>query len=224
MNTYGGAGGYRWCVIALLLITVCACGTLRPSSTPLPTFYTLDNLRGAVRKDAPTTAPALFIDPPHAAAGFDSPRIMYQRTNHTLEYFAHSEWIDTPARMLTPLLVTAIENSGVFRAVMVTPSNASSDLRLATEIVRLQHEFQTEPSRAHFTLRAIITDTATQRVLAWREFDVSMAAASEDPYGGVVAANHAVQAALQQLAQFCAETARHWQASVAQKRPGAEGS
>ncbi len=198
---------------AVLLLALGGCGTLRPPTTPQPTFYALDSghLTTRAATALPPTAPTLIVNPPHAASGFDSQRIIYVRTDHQLEYFAHSEWVDTPARMLAPLIVGAIENRGVFRAVVPTPSAAAGDLRLDSEIVRLQHEFGSPPSRVRFTLRAYIVENTTRRVIARREFDESVPAASADPYGGVVAANRAVQNALQQLADFCAEAAREWQ-------------
>jgi cholesterol transport system auxiliary component len=94
--------------------------------------------------------------------------------------------------MLGPLLVTAIEKSAAFRAVVLTPGAASGDLRLDTMIVRLQHEFQSQPSRVRFTLRATLVDDKTRRVLAWREFEATAPARTEDAYGGVLAANQAV--------------------------------
>lgn len=210
----------HWCRrfgAGLSLIAVCACSALVPTTTPHPTFYSLDNAQGAapaavpatVTAPAPAAAPTLIINPPHASAGFDSPRIIYVRETHKLEYFVHSEWVDPPARMLAPLLVAAVENTGAFRAVVLTPSAAAGDLRLDTEIIRLQHEFRTQPSRVRFTLRAYLVDVRTRRVLAWREFDAAVPAASEDPYGGVVAANRAVQNVLEALSAFCAETARN---------------
>ena len=200
----------------LSFMAVGACGTLRPAATPHPAFYSLEGTRDAAPAAVPTTAPAaassaaptLIINPTHAAAGFDSPRIIYVRETHKLEYFAHSEWVDPPARMLAPLIVAAVENTGAFRAVVLTPSAAAGDLRLDTEIIRLQHEFRTQPSRVRFTLRAYLVDDKTRRVLAWREFDAAVPAGSEDPYGGVVAANRAVQTILEALATFCAEAAR----------------
>jgi cholesterol transport system auxiliary component len=56
-----------------------------------------------------------------------------------------------------------------------------------------------------------MVDSKTRRVLAQREFDESVAAASEDPYGGVMAANRAVQVVLERLAGFCTEAAGNWQ-------------
>ena len=200
----------------LLLTLAGGCGALFPTTTTMqPSFYSLDNARGAapasVAPTVPASAPTLIINPPHAAAGFDSSRIIYVRETHKLEYFSHNEWVDTPARMLAPLIVAAVENSGTFRAVVLTPSAATGDLRLDTEIVRLQHDFGSQPSRVRFTLRAYMVDNTTRRVLASREFDETVAAASRDPYGGVVAANRAVQVVLEHLASFCATAAGNWQ-------------
>jgi hypothetical protein len=87
--------------------------------------------------------------------------------------------VDTPARMLAPLILAVIENGGAFRAVVLTPSVAAGDLRLDTEIMRLEHDFVDQPSRVRFTLRAYVVDDATRRVIAWREFVETVAATSE---------------------------------------------
>jgi cholesterol transport system auxiliary component len=146
--------------------------------------------------------PTLIINPPHAASGFDSQRIIYLRETHKLEYFARSEWVDSPARMLGPLLVSVIEKTGTFGAVVLSPASASGDLRLDVEIIRLQHNFQTEPSRVQLALRAYLFDDKTRRVLAWREFEGEAPSVSETAQGGVSAASIAVQSALDQLARF----------------------
>lgn len=191
-----------------MLPLICGCVALRPEPLPQPTFYSLDNVQPVVRplSPAPASAPTLIINPTHAAAGFDSQRIIYMRQPHKPEYYAYSEWIDTPARMLAPLIVTAIERSKAFRAVIQMPSPAAGELRLDTEVVRLQHEFLSQPSRVRFTLRVYIVNSATRRVLASREFEALVVVTSEDPYGGVVAANQAVSTVLEELATFCAET------------------
>jgi cholesterol transport system auxiliary component len=201
---------------ACLPLLVCGCSALQPTATPHLVLYSLDSPRNAgsaassvpAGPTAPATSPTLIINPPHASAGFDSSRIVYVREAHKLESYANSRWADSPARMLAPLLVGALQNTGAFRAVVLTPSAAVGDLRLDTEIVRLQHEFQARPSVARFTLRAYLVDNKTRRVLASREFDAVVASAGEDPHGGVVAANRAVQDVLERLAAFCAEAAR----------------
>jgi cholesterol transport system auxiliary component len=149
----------------------------------------------------------LLINPPHAAAGFDSPRIIYLREPHKLEYFALSQWVEPPARMLGPLLAAAIEKTGAFRAVVLMPGAASGELRLDTDLIRLQHEFQTSPSQVRLTLRATLVDDKTRRVLAWQAFEAIEPAGSEDAAGGVLAANRAMQTVVDQLAGFLAATA-----------------
>ena len=207
--------------LLVLLALSAGCSGLSATATPQPSFYSLDSalIDARATSGAPATAanslPTLIVNPPHAVSGFDSQRIIYVREAHKLEYFAHSEWVDTPARMIAPLIITAVESTGQFRAAVLTPSAVSGDLRLDTEIMRLQHDFNSVPSRVRFTLRAYIIDNTTRKMVAWREFDESATAVSENPYGGVVAANRVVRTVLEQLASFCGITAENWRAAAA---------
>ncbi len=198
---------------ALLLTLVGGCAGLLPKAPAPPAFYALEGLPvlpAPARPKPAATAPTLLVDPPRAAGGYDSKRIIYLRKPLQLEYYAHSEWIDTPARLLAPMLVTAASRTGALGAVTLSPGSAASDLRLSTDLLRLQHDFSSSPSQVHFTLRASLVDSKTRRVLAERQFEHSVAAGSEDAYGGVVAANRAVQAVLNELTEFVAEAAGRW--------------
>lgn len=223
MTSLSFASSCRLGAALLLLSLLGGCGALKTTTTPPPTFYSLDSTLSEATAPAAKSqrwrngmaAPTLIVNPPHAASGFDSQRIIYRREAHRLEYFSHSEWVDTPARMIVPLIVAAVENSGAFRAVVLTPSAASGDLRLDTEIVRLQQDFGSQPSHVRFTLRASLVDNATRQVLAQHEFDITETAAGDDPRSGVQAANRAVHEVLESLAVFCSESARHWQPAPA---------
>ncbi len=208
------ANRWRTAVFGLAALALCACSLPGAKDKPQTAHYALEmGPRASSGWAAQTPAPlasmealrvgaaTLIVNPPRAASGFDSSRIIYVREAHKLEYFANSEWIDPPARMLGPLLVSAIERRRTFGAVVLSAGAAAGDLRLDTEIVRLQQEFLASPSRVRFTL----VEDKTRRVLAWREFDASVPAASETPYGGVVAANLAVQGVLAELALFLTE-------------------
>ena len=193
------------------IFVLSACSVLQPKASTPSSFYALEygqpiGSSGASRA-APLNAPTLIISPVRAASGFDSQRIIYVREPHKLEYFSHSEWIDAPARMLGPLMVASIEQTAAFRAVVMTPGSAGGDLRLDSEIVRLQQNFQTQPSSVQFTLRVYLVDEKTRKVLAWRTLDSQVTASSDDPRAGVVATNRAVQAVLEELAQFLAQRA-----------------
>lgn len=190
------------------VLTLSACSALRPAATQPPALYLLASPPGQVAAPAPAGAvrslPTLLVNPVQAASGFDSQRLIYLHQDHQLAYFAHSEWADPPARMLGPLLVAAIDQTGAFGSVVLAPASVAGDVRLATRIIRLQHNFQTQPSRVQFTLRAYLTDETTRKVLAWREFSAEAPAATENAQGGVTAANVVVQEVLAQLAQFLA--------------------
>ena len=207
------ARGWRCIAAVAALALLSACNALRPLVAPgeHPKFYSLSDRADAATPAAAPRASAtgltLIVATPHAAAGFDSRRMMYLRRGDELEYFAHNEWIDTPARMLAPLIVAAVEARGIYRAVVLTPSPATGQVRLETEILRLQQEFLGAPSRVRFTLRAQLVESGTRRVVASREFEAVAAAPSENPRGGVTAAHEAVRKVLGEVADFCVQNA-----------------
>jgi cholesterol transport system auxiliary component len=191
--------------------TLSGCSSILPKAPIQPTLYALDVSEGATSISQSVLKPSLVsgltmsVSTPIASAGYGGIHIIYQRQAHELEHFALNQWVDTPAQMLMPLIVHALEKSGGFRAVVRGSSAAASELRLDTELLRLQHEFTSTPSQARITLRAVIVDTKLRRVVAAREFDVTAPAPSDDPLGGVKAANQAVSRLLVQLSAFCTE-------------------
>ena len=216
--------------VTLCMSAALGCSALLPNALQTPGFHSLDSVASTPHAVAApnAAAPTLLVSSPHAASGFDSRHMIYVRTAHKLEYFARNEWIDTPARMLAPLLATSLTRSGSFRAVVLMPSMAAGDINLDTEIVRLQQEFDTpgsagRPSHVRFTLNATLLDSTTRRVIVSREFESRVAAPSNDPAGGVVAANQAVQIVLDQVSEFCAEAVRSWKLAASSKSSGIDG-
>lgn len=195
-------------LISAACVALAGCSALQPVKQESASAFALE--AGTARHAAvpPRDAPNLVVSLARAWPGFDSPRMVYVRTPHELEHFAKNQWVDTPARMLTPLLIQAAESSGAFSAVVTPRSGVVAQLRLESEIVRLQQEFMGVPSRVHFTLRVQLIDVAARKVLATREFNVTENAPSEDPYGGVVASNRAVSRVLDEVTAFCAAQAK----------------
>jgi cholesterol transport system auxiliary component len=191
--------------IPLLLLgasMLAACAGLSAPPTVSQTIYQLDSLPPAVavatRRDL-----VLAIGAMRARPGFESADIAYVRQPHEISYFVTSRWAAAPARMLEPVMLQALENSAGFRAVLPAVGSVAADLRLETELVRLQQDFSQHPSRVQVTLRAQLFDLKYRRLLASREFDESESSASDNAYGGVVAANRAIERVLQQLVDFC---------------------
>jgi cholesterol transport system auxiliary component len=185
------------------VVLLAGCSALPPPQTESANVYLLE----AATINAATRAKrdlVLAVGMPRAGSGFDTPQMVYVRQPHELNYFVANRWADAPARMLEPVLVRTLEQAGSFRAVVPNPGAVPADLRLDTELVRLQQDFSMQPSRLQITLRAQLIDVRSRRVLATRLFDESETAPSDDAYGGVTAANRALQRVLEQLADFCA--------------------
>ena len=203
----------------VMLLSACASGLL-PKAPAAATQLTLDLGDNLASSSAVSTAPSLpqgsgdwvstktlVVEAMRTDAGYDTRDIAYRLQPVQVEYFAHHQWVDTPARMLAPLMVRALESKGAFRAIVVAPSTAVGQLRLETTLVRLEQDFSQVPSRARLTLRAVVIETASRQALATKTWDVQVAATHDDPSHGALAASQAAQSVLDQLADFCVDTA-----------------
>lgn len=199
---------FLFCVGAIIsFILLAGCSVFQPVKSAHLASYAIEaQFAPAATK---TTELTLLVPPPVARSGYESARMIYLKQVHELDAYSQSQWVDSPARMLAPLLLQAIESTASYRAVIPVRSAATADVRLDTEIVRLQHEFLSKPSQVHLTLRAQLIDLRSKAVLATREFDVLEAAPSDDPYGGVLATNRAVKILLQQVADFCVQAGKN---------------
>ena len=151
----------------------------------------------------------LAVSVPRALTGFDTTQMAYVQQPYELNYFVTSRWADTPARMLEPIIAQAMQQTQSFRSVVQASGMIPADVRLDIELVRLQQDFMTRPSRMQLTLRAQLIDLRNKRLLAAQQFDETETAASEDAYGGVVAANRVLQRVLGKLAEFCVNASVH---------------
>jgi cholesterol transport system auxiliary component len=187
-------------VIITVMLTACS---IFPEPKPAALDkYLLEYTPAAVQKPR-ESAQVLMIATPRAHGAYDTARIAYMRQEYGLRYYTRSRWADTPARMLAPLLAEALNANGQFQALYASPGQVSADLRLDTELLRFHQDFTQQPSEMHITLRAQLVDLNSQQVVASQLFDIREPAASEDTYGGVLAANRAVARLLEELAAFC---------------------
>ena len=188
----------QWLVLAVLLS---GCTGLRPAQTETGNTYVLEPK--PIAKDVRERRDiVLEISAPHAAPGFETAQMAYVQRPYELDYFAANRWADAPSRMLGPILAKALEESGSFGAVVQAPSVVQADVRLVSELVRLQQNFEVRPSRIEMVLRVQLIDVRTRRLFATRVFEATEKAPSDDPYGGVTAANAALQRILEDVVNF----------------------
>ncbi len=150
------------------------------------------------------TREILLVSLPQAEPGFDTAQMVYLRRPYEVSYYSVNQWADTPARMLAPLLVRALERSRNWRAVVPMPSSIRGDYRLDVQGLMLQQEFLQQPSRLRLALRMQMIELREQKVIGVRRFEVLEDAHSEDAYGGVLAANRAVAKLLDSVTNWLA--------------------
>ena len=174
----------------------------RPQSVAMDK-YVLEYVPQEVVPAVQGELPVMVITLPRAHGGYDTARIAYRQQPYGLRYFAKNRWADSPARMLAPLVAEAMNHSGAFQGMYATHDTLSASYRLDSELMHFYQDFTAQPSEVHIALRAQLVSLDENRVLATQIFDVREAAPSDDPYGGVQAANRATRRLLDQLAQFC---------------------
>lgn len=200
MHRFGLVPTFTGLILGVAFVLAQGCLPARP--VQVIQTYQLNPLPDPERSARPVYQPVpatLVVSVPKARPGFDTPRMAYVRRPHELEYFAKNQWTDTPARMLVPPLTQALEESRIWDAVVVMPSIVRGDYRLDIDSLLLRHEFLQSPSQIHLSLRAQLIDMGEACVLGTTDFDVLHPAPSDDPYGGVLAANQASAKLLEQL-------------------------
>jgi cholesterol transport system auxiliary component len=133
----------------------------------------------------------LLVNRPMARVELDTTRMAYREQDYQLRYFARSRWADTPAQLLLPGLVEALEASGQFGAVVRVGSAARADLRLDADLLEFSQDFRVGPGEFQLRLRLQLVDLETRAVLASRIFTTRAAAPERSPYGVAQAANAA---------------------------------
>jgi cholesterol transport system auxiliary component len=198
--------------VAAVILT--GCGSLFAPAPPSPHFYTLDSSTAIAVTAAVTPAsspgalaPVILVATPRAAAGFDTDRIVYVLEAHRLQPYADSQWIDTPSKMLEPMISAALSRTETFDAVLEAPSAVNAQWELQSDIVRLEQEVVA--ARFRFTLRVTLIEKQTRTVVLARDFDSSAPLTGTGPAAAVAAANVVVAEVLRQMAEACAsEVAR----------------
>ncbi len=193
----------------LLALTAAGCLSPRTDSSEIHTYQlSLDGSPSEARTGT-LDGPVLLVSQSQAEPGFETQRMVYLKRPYELEYYALNQWADTLVRMFTPLMVQALNQNDAWRAVILLPSSLHGDYRLDTHGFLLQQEFLQQPSRMRVMVRAQLVDLKESTILSARVFEVMENATSENPYGGVQAANRAVAGLLDQIGSWLRHCVQH---------------
>ena len=197
---------WRLLLIGMLTLAIagCAPSLLQQPAEPELRTYLLDWDGGSQAGSTDPSGPVLLVSPVLAAPGFDGSEMAYMRHPHQLEYFSNHRWVDSPARMLDPLLIRAAVETGRFRSVVETGSGARADLRLDSRLVKLVQACRLHPSELQLALRVSLVEVVSARIVASATLKASEPITERSPRAGVAAAHRALAKVLSQLQKFLA--------------------
>ncbi|MBU6433062.1 MAG: membrane integrity-associated transporter subunit PqiC [Nitrospirae bacterium] len=193
---------YRLIGFGIASLVLAGCLSLSREERPIHTFILGlgSSAGGATATAGKPGAGTLLVNVPVAQPGFDTPRMAYTQRPYEVSYYATHQWADPPARMLPPLLVQALEQTGSWRAVVPMPTSVRGDHRVDIDQLELLQTFLQKPSQVRVALRIQIIKLPEYLVLGTRLFEVVEEASNDDAYGGAVAANRAVDRLLKDAA------------------------
>lgn len=192
----------------MVVLMVSGCLPTRTESPPTHTFRLSLDPERIQSRSADSNGPILLVSVPVAEPGYETTKMVYLKRPYELEPYAVNQWADTPARMFASLMNETLSRTGTWRAVVPLPSSIRGDFRLDMYGFVLQQEFMQDPSRVRISVRAQLIDLRESRVVATRAFETVENAPTGDAYGGVVAANQAVAALLDDMSSWLKECVR----------------
>ena len=195
-------GGRLLFAILAAMVVLSGCSALPQPPGP-QTTYQIDPPTTDLPRFASTGVASLRVMPATADAAYDTRQMAYEESGYRLGYFAENRWVAPPAVMIRTRLVSALEFSGMVGRVLDGRNGLDGDYRLRLHLSRLQQDFTRTPSEVRLTLRLQLVDSRAGTVVASRGIDLRERADSDDPAGGAIAANRAVERALEQALGFC---------------------
>ena len=202
----------RLLLLGLACIVLSACGTLpKQNDDSLSKTYLLQAPK-VTNLNLPEqfSCVSLMVNNVRAAPGYATPRIAYLQKDHQLSYFAHHQWVDAPANMLTGIVTQTIEDAQIFQAVIQAPAAASTDVRLESELLYLHQIIEGDHSSVHLAIRFTLIDQELRKVMLTHSIALQETVDEQNPYGAVKAANRALGALLSNLLTILSNTAQQY--------------
>jgi cholesterol transport system auxiliary component len=193
-------------LVALMLITGCALQSLPPVE-----IYTLEPGWGQsdqVQREKRGSA-LIQIAPVRGSAAFATTDILYTDTLHTQHSYAYSRWRDAPARLMQTVLEVAVENSGLFMAVLPPTSVSGADFLLESTLLEFGHFLGEAGSSAGVVrMRFHLVDNKSRKVIAGKELVTRIPAATLDANGAAAAINQAAMQVADDLAVWLGDVTK----------------
>lgn len=150
----------------------------------------------------------LLVASPETRPVYNTTQMAYSIKPFQVAYFSENLWAETPSQMLQPLLIQTLQNTHALHAVVTQPYAGRYDYILNTQILQLLQDYTLRPAVVQLWIRVQLVGATSNRVIATKDFIICEPILQRTPYGGVIAANMAMETALRRITEFCLEKMR----------------
>lgn len=184
-------------------LALSACINLGPSKASPIHDYQLVNGEAPI----PTLVPkvcTISVQAGWAATAYRGNAMAYQMHPYQVDYFALNRWQVPPLTMLNDNLAQALQNSGGFRAVIVTPPYVGRvDRVVHLNLLQLSQVFDASTSvvKERLQVQLVTTKDVTQTVVSQKTFTLAVPVKAS-PFAGVAGANQAWQQMLPAMVAY----------------------
>lgn len=189
--------------LVLFAFLLTGCSVLQPINAPVNTTYLLNDPTNSQNALVSHAKKNLLVSIPTAPRWLNTSEMIYQTSASEINYFSQNEWAAPPSLMLEPIVAHALSQSGLYHVVVQAPFGGNADERLDVQILTMQQDFTQNPSVYTMVLQAQLINMKTGDIIRGRRFSYTIPTETNDPAGGVKAANKAIQEWIPQLIEFC---------------------
>ena len=189
--------------IILAAVSLAGCSIFQPVETTAKTTYIFNDPTTSQHAGISHSKKDLLVSIPTAPRWLNTSEMLYQTSASEINYFAQNEWAAPPALMLEPIIAHALSHAGIYHVVVQAPFGGNADERLDVQILTMQQDFTSNPSVYNLVLQAQLIQMSTGNIIRGQRFSYTIPTETNDPAGGVAAANKAIEEWIPQLIDFC---------------------
>lgn len=132
---------------AVLLCSGCT-GSLFDSDLPVPANYVIASAPAGSLTGVPSTQADVSIARPDFAPGLDTDRIAVLK-GRQLDYYRGARWGSRSVEVVQSMLVSSLNDQGLFRSVTAEQARVASDYMLDVEVRNFESDYASGAPEAH---------------------------------------------------------------------------
>ena len=187
-------------MISALLISGCALKEAPPMNT-----YTLEVENVSVIQHSKYRNKVLKVAYPQTLKEKVTDRMRFSYSSNDSGVYQNSQWSNALEKLIQGSVITMLQESRMFKAVLPYASTAGEDLRLESMIYDISHHIRGKASYAVLSIEFALIDTSTGRLIKTKRFSYKEETPTVDARGYAEATNQALQRLSRDLVMWLKE-------------------